>query len=647
MDGSTKYFLLNILKRPEAQVSIALIAVMLVLTLTVYKDVPVFQERWIPCLEDLGKGELYQGQPRCVQGPVFFLATFIMQKIFGIFFDSAVIITSIILHIIMFFLIIALAKKSIPKFSLWLVGLLYILLVFIPTSNHLASFYSGIFFLIGFSLLFFIKLKRRLFFAGISFGISLLNNANSIIPIIFSILIWLIHRIKWKDKPPNSLIEKSSPLVFILSPILALIVIFELILPGALSHQFFVLGLHEQGSFISSLSQFFNYLTTPITNQEIKVFLTGILGFTSSISPIWMISFVTIIIGLLAFLLNKKNPITQLFLISTITMTYLNIKFGGGDPIRHFLPLNFLLVISIVLVYSKAKEEKTHLTSQIKKQEEKPWKKIISTSALVLSLTMAFAYYNHTPHADKEQIEQFVKEIAYPLSSTLPLNYTILTDTDLSPLAILNKNQTIFPKIIPEKGLDETQALRLEYLNLLKEPWSDWQNKNYEDYLKIIENLLKQNYDAIVMANPPHVSPVFNLLQSINRSINKELTTASYDILELANLQCQVKLFIVTDPCLTCWHSLILYLKDDKICQQVEIQKALYYYKNFYNLCEKDAVLLNYHAINSNLPPQYRCTTSKSILMESFGDGFIISYNQMIIFILLLIVIIIYVWRQG
>ena len=629
---SKKEPLLNLLKRQEAQAGIALLVIMILLTLTVYNDVPAFQERWLPCLEDLGKGEIYQGQPRCVQGPVFFITAFGMQKIFRGFFDSAIISTSIILHLITFFLIIFIAKKALPKFSAWITAALYIFFVFIPASNYLAAFYSSIFFIIGFMLLFFVKPKHHLIISGISFAISLLNNANSIIPIAISVLVWLIQDINWKEKPFSSLVEKSKSAVFILSPIFALIVIFELLLPGALAYQFFVLGLHEQGSFISSLSQSFHYLAVPTINREMMSFVPGALGFLASIDPLWVISISMIVMGLLALLVNRKKQTTQVFLISMILMLPLNIKLGGGDIIRHILPLNILLVIITLEIYSVVKEKAG------KKQ------RVFLFLTLILCLSLAFAFYNHSPHPDNKALNSLSEKIHYPITFIPWVNYTVLTDTDLSQLGIPKEKQIIFPTPVSEKEtIDSTQAERLELLGLLKEPWINWRNKDYERYPEVISGMFEGKYDALAFGTTKGNSPLFNTLLSTNNETSK----SGYILFMSSDITCEINLLTVINHCPTCQHSLDIYLRNENSCQAIKDRIADYYSRNFNELCKEDSFLLTWFARHTNFMSSAKCQSGKSITMSFYSNGFIISYIQMAVFIALLAFIIIYSWRGG
>ena len=605
-----------------------LFVVMILLSFIVYKDVPVLQERFVPCLEYLGEGTLYQGQPRCIQGPIFFSATFLLNKVFGSMFEPLLVILNVLLHTLVFLIITAITKKITKNSPTWLLAILYATLVFIPTSNHLSAFYASVLFLIGFYTLFFKETRNKEIVVGIFFGLSLLTKAVTTVPIIASLIVYYLQGLSYKEGLRvffKDFIKKYKTIFILMGPILLLFVFFELIFPGMLAYNYFILTINQETSLSGTLSSLGEFLMNPITNEELPKTVSGVIGRLGTISTGWMVILGSLLMGIVVFM-KRKNKITGIFIISTVVMLFSIFKLSGQDIVRHLLPLNMLFVVVSMYAYNLFKN-RNDITN-----------KVLFFLSFFIILLMSFSFYHMVPHGGDKEFDELFKEIVYPMNFVPWENARVLSNKDLDTMGLELKNveQTLIPKPLESKyRVDSAQAERLEQLELLTEEWKDWEKFGYEGYGEILKNMMQGNYDII------HIASSFDnsFIARAITSFEQELTAVGgEDIIKALKVQCRISFLAPHEKSPTSLHLSYIYLTNQQDCQETLSKLRQYYNNEFFDrICEQDYVMAYFIATHSEYTGEKTsCENGESILMKYYGTGFISTYGELYLYIVLL-----------
>ena len=102
------------------------------------------------CLRDLEEGRLYTDQPRCGQGPVFFWTLWAVHQLSGNRFDFAVRLLIVGLNALLLGLIGSVTRQySRAWWTMPLVGLVYLPLMYAPSLNRLETLLATVFFFGG------------------------------------------------------------------------------------------------------------------------------------------------------------------------------------------------------------------------------------------------------------------------------------------------------------------------------------------------------------------------------------------------------------------------------------------------------------------------------------------------------------------
>lgn len=611
----------------------ALLVAMILLNIMVYRYVPAFQERWIPCLKYMGEGVLYQGQPRCVQGPVFFGAAFLMGKVFGAGFEPAVLTLSMLMHLLIFSLLLFLTRHHKVQVSPWFLAVLYLFFMFVPGSNHSDALAATLFFLLGVIAFWHVHERTGLMLAGFLFGISLLIKAVAIIPMIVVIAAFLLREFQfrdWRIFMKERFFTRAISLFYLAGILFGVILLFELLFPGTMLYNFVVLGLHEQGSLLQSALDFFRFLSSPVKNSLIAEFSPGIVGKLAAIDAVWVVVVGGLLLGVL-FWGKVHREIGGVFFLSFLLMSFLNLKFGGGELSRHLLPLFPFFIFLCAGAFSAVRARQNR------------WQKLGCCGLLLLMLAMGFSLFHITPHEDVQEFQQLKDNVNDFLLQIPWERYRVLTDTNLSLLhsKIAPLAQDILPEPLPlEARIDSTQARRLEHLGALTGDWTSWRSLGYGKAADIAENLLEGKYDAVYI-NPVEGNSAVAVLANV---FDTELLKSNVSLLHQSQLSCQINLLVIQDPCPTCKRQAILFLKDEELCGQVISQLEDYYTLHFERYCNADYTHGEFMVQRVDFLSGYECHSRRSVLMRDYAHGLTVTLFELVLFLLLIAGVVYYSW---
>lgn len=606
---------------------------MIFLLATTYRDIPAFQERWIPCLQYVGEGVLYQGQPRCVQGPIFFGAAFLVWKVFGAGFEMAVLTLGILMHLLIFSLIVFLVRYQKIEVSPWFLALLYVLLMFIPSASHSDALAATLFFLLGFIALWYVRERNGLMLAGFLFGISLLIKAVALIPMLVVVCAYLFRAFpfrNWREFLREKLFPRVVSLFYLTGPLFGIILLFKFLFPGTLLYNFVVLGLHEQGSLLQGALDFFHFLSSPVQNALITEFSPGIIGKLAAIDAAWLVVMGGIILGAV-FWWKVHREIGGVFFLSFLLMSFLNLKFGGGELTRHLLPLFPLFIFLSVQAFSAVRDRNSF------------HQKLGYCCLLLLLITMGFALFHIAPREQVQEFQQLKDEVNDFLLQIPWEQYRVLTDTNLTLLhsKIAPLAQDILPEPLPlEAQIDSTQARRLEHLGALTGNWKSWRSLGYGKAADIAENLLEGEYDAAYI-NPVEGNSAVAVLITVFQA---ELLLLNVSLYQQSQFACEINFLVIQDPCPTCKRQARLILKDEKLCGQIISELKDYYKIHFEKYCSADYTHGAFLAERVDFLSEYACHSRKSVLMRDYAHGLIVTYSELILFLILFGGVVYYSW---
>jgi hypothetical protein len=204
---------------------------------------------WFFCLDYLGQGTLYGGQPQnCIYGPVFYSMLYLIRGLFDNSFLSAVNMLVVIAHLAVLYFLYKIIKKETGKYFLILIAALYFFLIVIHIQFHLHLFIASVYFFIGFYFLFYSTLKYKEIIAGVFFALSIFSAMNSLLLLFIIIFFYIINILKFKriNKKICYTLKELYKTILIIFPIIILLGILILIFPNMLSYTLFVYLTPEQ-----------------------------------------------------------------------------------------------------------------------------------------------------------------------------------------------------------------------------------------------------------------------------------------------------------------------------------------------------------------------------------------------------------------
>ncbi len=146
------------------------------------------------CLDYLEAGTLYGGQPYCAQTPIIYYLMFVLQRIFGDVFMLYIVWALIIFaHIVNYHILGKILKRlGIFHNSMFLVLYVFIVYRFL---SFITSTIATTFLVAGFYLLYYGPRKHVGVSTGILFTLAVFTKYTTVLPIVFSIVYYLIMNI--------------------------------------------------------------------------------------------------------------------------------------------------------------------------------------------------------------------------------------------------------------------------------------------------------------------------------------------------------------------------------------------------------------------------------------------------------------------
>ena len=394
---------MNIEKRTMTLLKISILT-FITLAATYYYQAYIFNgvgyyTRWIPCLDFIKEGVLYAGQPYCESGgpPLFFIPYVIREIVGANAFQWTMIFFSTILHGIILWLLLKMLKKEVPSQDFFLPSLLYIFLIYLPTTTRFEATIALLFFISGYYFLYDTPNNKRHIWGGILFGLSILSKPSAVVPIGIAIIALLFRDkiITIENKKIEVKIKKENVyhLLWLASPTALFILYFKLKYKFFFIYYVFVMMNQEEAiSYVDAVRSILILDVNKMNPMVIPLIATILLSFyvlyTERKSYAWI-----------------AGP-AQLILFIMIVKS-----FGINHLAYHYWTLAApFFIICICLLYQKARDEKKRLIT------------IACNTTLALILIFPGLYMNPLTFNnnymkftsfEKQRLE-FIRQLHYP-----------------------------------------------------------------------------------------------------------------------------------------------------------------------------------------------------------------------------------------
>lgn len=199
-------------------------------------------EIFYPCLELLSKGQLFQGEPFCAEGPLLFITGFLFQKIFGSYFQIALWILTLLLFILLVYCIYIISKKETGKYNFALISFLVVLWLWdFVIGEKLEKAFAVIFTFLGFYFLYYGKIRFKEMISSIFFAIAVFSSFNAIVPVSLCITFYPIKVgvLKWQNKRCTLSKVDLFKIFYLILPLATIYIILLLIWPNFMDYAFF------------------------------------------------------------------------------------------------------------------------------------------------------------------------------------------------------------------------------------------------------------------------------------------------------------------------------------------------------------------------------------------------------------------------
>ncbi len=199
-------------------------------------------EIFYPCLELLSKGQLFQGEPFCAEGPFLFITGWLFQKTFGSYFQITLWVLTFLLFSYLVFLMYKISKKETGKYNIVLISFLIVLWLWgFVVEDKLEKAFATIFTFLGFYYLYYSNIKFKEIISSIFFAIAVFSSFNALAPIALCILFYplKIGLIRWKNTRLTFSKVGFLRIFYLLLPFAVIYLILTLIWPNFLKYAFF------------------------------------------------------------------------------------------------------------------------------------------------------------------------------------------------------------------------------------------------------------------------------------------------------------------------------------------------------------------------------------------------------------------------
>ncbi|MBS3101218.1 hypothetical protein J4204_03725 [Candidatus Woesearchaeota archaeon] len=204
-----------------------------------------YREMWYVCLDYMGQGTLYGGQPFCEQGgPFLYLPQLIFKKLFGNFQILTGIMIAI-LYIVTLFLMTRISKKETGKPNYAFIGLLVLAWLY-PWSSSYNYPFGGMILFFGFYILYYSALRFKEIIAGILFAVAAYVNIAMLMPIFIIAAFYAfraglikIERNESKNIKISIRYKKILNIFIIFIPVLLFSILFRLMYPNIFKYMIF------------------------------------------------------------------------------------------------------------------------------------------------------------------------------------------------------------------------------------------------------------------------------------------------------------------------------------------------------------------------------------------------------------------------
>lgn len=494
-------------------------------------------EVFYPCLELLSKGQLFQGEPFCAEGPFLFITGWLFQKVFGSYFQIALWFLTALFFLLLLYLMYRISKKETGKYNVVLISFLVVLWLWEHIiDGKLEKTFAVIFTFFGFYLLYYSEIKFKEVISSAFFGIAVFSSINAFVPVFLCIAYYPIQIGLIKLNNARLAISKNKntylKIVYLLLPLAAIYIILLLIWPNFMDYTFFSHNINPRLSYGEALM-----ILIPWGYVNVNIFL----------------AYVILLISLYIFY-KTKNAIPIIGSIGLLGVLIPHHR-GIGELLidRMTAPVVPFVILTIILLKQRS--------------ENNDYIKVVFAGLLsVLLIFPSFgpnsfgnAIYNKLDYS----LENFKKEVGYGVNllpeqkNEIFVNYKeILTNYDYEikypdKIIVVSDNVgesaslfdlwnsprlAVLLKLDPIEAAKKIQEMEAKY-NIGK----DDENKT-DKYMKTILQLKNTNFDFIIVG-PKFGNPTVNFLwrayelPAITDKIRKEYGIISIPDIELPSLQ--------------------------------------------------------------------------------------------------------------
>ncbi len=562
------------------------------------------------CAKFIEQGIIYNGQPHCIDGPIFSLFTLLIKKltnnpdrILGYIYDM--------LSFILLFIVILKIYREETSASPWHLLILYSFLIVIPSvfMQGSSSVLATLFFISGFYILFYTRYKYSPLFSAVFFSLALLTKTNTLVPIALSFAVYSVHN--FKDKK-NQLIAGAITFALIIA-------VFELIFPNMINYTILTMLKGVPFSLSGTLNMTTNYMFPNIGYYK---YYSAFPYFPAA--AVYTLALL-VLIAFCFFLNDKRKPLNILTFATMLILFIGTLKNNSvilwWGFLYHFFPATALGIILII------KTSKNINNSFFKK-----------SILLILLILLIFSSVKYAPSEIAFNNLKYTVEKPFEFLNLKP-NLYILAD-EVGP-EIINyfPPSTVF-NIFPESErsgiytIDRDKALILKNSGLLSGEWSnDLTNKSFQlrtkNLVGITRSVIDKKYDMIIIGPSATDSYLFQLLLIMGEGYDANQT--NFNIKEVYS--CSAGIGVLSNPCLGCNKFSKVIFKDWGECVKVREDIKNYYENKFDEICSVDGVAANaiFDGSEFFLNPLNKsvCQTKKTMLLfPRFSRSWPILYRK-------------------
>ncbi|HLC72278.1 MAG TPA: hypothetical protein VJH37_01730 [Candidatus Nanoarchaeia archaeon] len=588
---------------------------MLIIQFSVY-HIPIIIDLHLPCIDYLEQGVLYEGQPQCMHGPIFYVIIAPFRLLFGENYFLILAMFNAIIYAITFFILIKIIEKEKIKSSVRIVSFFFIFLIVLPFVDNLGELYSMPLLLMAYYYIFYSSWRYKDIVVGIIFALLIHIKMNNLVFIVLLSFFYLLKEIKTKEI--KEVIKKASSVIMAIIVITGLMII---LFPNVLKFTLISNIEGEKESIGTTIEYVKLFLMSPYKgNGDINKYIVNVgtlFKKTAFIDPQIIFFYIFIPLTAMMWWRRKKDPATAILFFGFWSIFLLSFRNFDQFTFRYMFPILPFLVIGIL------KEL----------YEERKWKWILNISILIMifaltQFTNAYGWYGWGQEIqDQEFLE--LRELVEKSYGFLPANMSILTDNkrilEINGYEVNESFITEFPR---KRSLEELSihpyTYNLDKIGVLSERWKVRDNLGVEHINEVAEQIIKKKYDIIIYIPKSHIE---TLLALIIKKLEKE--RSSKVDLKGVGYECNVENIPTLElQCFGCKYLRNIIFKDEAICKEF-VAKGLKYYKKVFNeICEKDEFIANELLMTEE---GVSCNSGKDVLIRKTGKGIFNSWNDVLI----------------